>query len=412
MFLKEDWMDIQALHREGLSVRQIARQTGHSRNTIARILSQSVPAGYTRAPGTSKLDPFKDYLSKRYRECPLSAVRLLAEIEPMGFSGGIDLIRRYLRGMRQEQAASSKATVRFETAPGHQGQMDWAFCGRWAMPSGELLSVHAFVMVLCFSRMLYVEFTPDMGVPTLLAAHIRAFDYFGGWPRELLYDNMKQVRLFPGPGGEWHPLFLDFACHYGITPRVCRVRRPRTKGKVERSIGYLRSSFLAGRSFRDLADLNAQVRHWLDCTANVRVHATTQQRPIDLLAREGLTPLGRITPYPIRNRTQRKVDAEGYVLHDRSRYSVAPEHVGATVIVDEGEQQVRIRIGDVVIADHPRASHPGSCVVLREHVEALWRLSVLNGGDPPPLPAWQMTFESGVATRPLSAYAEIAEVRV
>jgi transposase len=241
MLTVEEWMDVQALHRQGLSVRQIARLTGRSRNTVSRILGQPAPKAYSRPPGPSKLDPFKDYLAQRYQECPLSAVRLLAEIQPMGYAGSIDLVRRYLLTLKQHRALQAKATVRFETPPGHQGQMDWAFCGRFAAPSGELLSVYAFVMVLCFSRMLYLEFTTDMGIPTLLAAHLRAFAFFGGWPRELLYDNMKQVRLFAGPGGEWHPLFLDLAGHYGITPRVCRVRRPRTKGKVERSIGYVRA---------------------------------------------------------------------------------------------------------------------------------------------------------------------------
>ena len=409
MLTVEEWMDVQALHRQGLSVRQIARLTGRSRNTVSRILDQVAPRPYSRPPGPSKLDPFKDYLAQRYQECPLSAVRLLAEIQPMGYTGSIDLVRRYLLTLKQDRALQAKATVRFETPPGHQAQMDWAFCGRFVTPSGEPLSVYAFVMVLCFSRMLYLEFTQDMGLPTLLAAHLRAFAFFGGWPRELLYDNMKQVRLFAGPAGEWNPLFLDFAGHYGITPRVCRVRRPRTKGKVERSIRYVRGNFLAGRSFVDLPDLNAQALHWLSATANVRVHATTGRRPVELLPQENLTPLGSIAPYPVRNRTMREVDAEGYVHYDRSRYSAPPEHVGAVVVVEEGDQRIRLRLKDLIIADHPRAPRPGSCMVLKEHVEALWRLSVLSGGAPPPeAPPWRLTFDAGVASRPLAAYEEFA----
>ena len=407
----EDWMDIQALYREGLSVREIARQTGRSRNTIARLLAQPAPQPFTRsAPESSKLDPFKDYLVERYREVPLSAVRLHLEIQAMGYSGSVDLIRRFLRSLKQVHASQTKATVRFETPPGHQGQMDWAMCGKYIFPGERPVDVYAFVMVLCFSRMLYLEFVTSMAVPSLVAGHLRAFDYFGGWPRELLYDNMKQVRRCPGSDGEWNPLFLDFAYHYGLTPRVCRVRRPRTKGKVERSIRYVKDNFLAGRHYTSLADMNAQALHWLNTTANARLHATTQRRPCDLLHEEKLTPLTAIPPYPIRNRTLRRVDAESFIHYEGSRYSVAPEHVGATLVVEEGEQHLRVRKRDLIIAEHQRAAKPGSCVVQKEHLEALWRLTVLNESSvPQAYSARQLpTLMDGVAARPLSTYAEAA----
>lgn len=403
-------MDVQALHREGLSVREIARQTGHSRNTITRLLAQPAPQPYTREPEPSKLDPFKDYLVERYRDCPLSAVRLLGEIEAMGYSGGIDVVRRFLRSLKQTHLAQAKATVRFETPPGHQGQMDWALCGQYVFPGERPVDVYAFVMVLCFSRMLYLEFMTSMAVPMLIAGHLRAFDYFGGWPRELLYDNMKQVRLRPGTDGEWNPLFLDFSYHYGLTPRVCRVRRPRTKGKVERSIRYVKDNFLAGRHYTGLADMNAQALHWLTHTANNRLHATTGQRPFDLLPQERLTPLSAITPYPVRNRTLRKVDAESFIHYEGSRYSVAPEHVGATLVVEEGAQHLRVKKRDLIIAEHQRAPKPGSCMVQKEHLEALWRLAVLNESSIPPAFSVRQApaLTDGVATRPLSAYAEVA----
>lgn len=403
-------MDIQALHREGLSVREIARQTGRSRNTVARLLAQPAPQTYARTSEPSKLDPFKDYLVERYREVPLSAVRLLEEIQAMGYDGGIDVVRRFLRSLKQTHASQAKATVRFETPPGHHGQMDWAVCGKYIFPGERPVDVYAFVMVLGFSRMLYLEFVTSMAVPTLITGHLRAFDYFGGWPRELLYDNMKQVRLRPGADGEWNPLFLDFAYHYGLTPRVCRVRRPRTKGKVERSIRYIKDNFLAGRHYASLADMNAQALHWLTHTANARLHATTGQRPFDLLPQERLTPLTAITPYPVRNRTLRKVDAESFIHFDGSRYSVAPEYVGAQLVVEEGEQHLRVRKRDLIIAEHQRAPKPGSCMVQKEHLEALWRLTLLNETSVPAASSARQLpmLTDGVAARPLSAYAEAA----
>lgn len=405
-------MDVKLLLREGHSQREVARLTGLSRNTVARVVADPAPAPYQRAPGSSKLDPFKPYLERRFGECPLSAVRLLAEIRPMGYTGSIDLLRRFLATLRSSQRALTKATVRFETPPGQQAQVDWASCGTFPGPDGEPVKVYAFVMVLGFSRVLYVEFTTSMELPTLLACHQHAFESFGGWPRELLYDNMAQVRLTHSR--EWNPLFLDFAQHYGFTPKTCRVRRPRTKGKVERSIGYLKDSFLAGRTFADLADLQAQGQHWLRATANVRLHATTGCRPVDLLPAEELTPLSTAAPYRLSGKSTRKVSAEAYVHLGGARYSVAPEHVGKEVLIEAGEQQVRIRAGDLVLAEHRRAEKPGATVTHPEHAAACWKLCLPPGSTAPSEeregvpPSWKVTFTPEVAVTPLSAYADAA----
>src|SRR5262249_20470342 len=160
-------------------------------------------------------------------------------------------------------------------------------------------------IVLGFSRYMYIEFTTSMKLPVLIACHLRAFAYWGGWPASLLLDNMKQVKL---GRGRWNPLFIDFAGHYGIAVKTHQVRRPRTKGKVERMVDYVKDNFLNGRSFVDVDDLNAQGLNWLATVANVRTHATTGRRPIDLLAEEGLTQYGEIRPYQISDRDVRKVD--------------------------------------------------------------------------------------------------------
>lgn len=403
MLKLEAWMDIKDLHRQGHSIRAISELTGLARNTVRRVLRQSSPSAAQKRRRRSRLDPYKPYLEERSRECALSAVRLLAEIRDMGYTGGIDVVRRFLHALEPPVGARQKTTVRFETPPGIQAQADWASCGKALDEAGRPRAVYAFVMVLSYSRMLFVDFTHSMSLPELISCHQRAFEFFGGWTQTILYDNMKQVRLSQQ---EWNPLFLDFLSHYGITPRTHRIRRPRTKGKVERMVHYLKDNFLNGRAFADLSDLRAQARQWLAHTANSRLHATTGARPCDLLAQENLCALAAAPAYRIAAVSERKVDAESFVRLERSRYSVPPEYVGRRVIVEQAAQRVVVRAGDLIIAEHAAAPRPGACMTQQEHLAALWRLAV-ERAPAEAVPRWQIGFHEPVAATPLSAYEEV-----
>lgn len=193
----EEWLDIHMLRKQGHSIRKIARLTGQSRNTVRSILRQKAPCAYDASGRESKLEEFKVYVKKRYEECALSAVRILEEIKPMGYTGSIWPLRHYLQTLAQPAKAMAKMTVRFETAPGEQAQVDWAYCGRFPNASGKVISIYVFVMVLCFSRMMFVKFTTSMRLPMLLDCHLQAFHFFGGWTTSLLFDNMKQVKISP-----------------------------------------------------------------------------------------------------------------------------------------------------------------------------------------------------------------------
>jgi hypothetical protein len=175
---------------------------------------------------------------------------------------------------------------------------------------------------------------------------------------------------------------------------------------VERAIHYLKDNFLAGRSFSDLTDLNAQNQHWLNHVANVRIHATTKERPIDLLPKEQLWPLNEVASYELAAPVVRKVDSEGFVQFQRSRYSVPPEHCGKTVTIQQKERRIRIHCDQLIIAEHEIASRPDSCVALPEHLQALWKQSVENARAP--VPSWQIRFNQAVVTTPLSVYQEVA----
>jgi len=396
-------MDIRSLHKEGHSIKAIARHTGRSRNTVRRVLREAGPTGFRKPERHSRLDAFKAYLRERWEACGLSAVRLLLEIQAMGYSGSISTLRRYLHSLKPERERLQKLTVRFETPPGQQAQADWAFAGRFSDLTGRILPVYIFVMVLAFSRMLYIEFTSSMKSPVLLRCHQNAFQFFGGWTQEILYDNMKQVRLTPT---KINPLFDDFASYYGFAIKTHRIRRPRTKGKVERMVHYVKDAFLNGSSFVDFADLNAQAQHWLTYTANARLHATTGQRPLDLWPREGLVSLASLQPYQLVELFPRQAGFDGFVRFDRSRYSLPPEHAGQTVLVARQEQKIIIRSQDMIVAEHAVAQKAGSTIADPAHVAALWKLSLQQTKTPPP--RWQLTFDQPVQSTPLVCYQEVS----
>lgn len=400
----DQFMNIRCLHKQGHSVREIARLTGHSRNTVRKLLrARLTPAPASRVR-SSKLDPYKPYLTERWQAHGLSAVRLCPEIRAQGFTGSTQIVRRFLHELKAAGRIDQTLTVRFETPPGEQAQCDWAEVGRYPQPDSTLTRVYAFVMVLGYSRYLYVEFTRSMALATLIRCHQNAFAFFGGWPRRILYDNMRQVVVGPE---RVNAHFLDFTRHHGFEVRRCRPYRPRTKGKVERSVSYLRDSFLNGRTFSGLEDLNAQGRHWLGTVANIRLHATTQARPCDRLLEETLTAGAGLHAYQVARSTARTVGVEALVRFEQSDYSVPARWVGTRVSVDAGDSVIVIRAQDLVIAEHPAATGPGQRIEAPAHVRERWERSLPNPVAPPPK-GCHITFTETVQVRPLSLYAEVA----
>jgi len=396
-------MDILDLHHQGHSIRAIAQLTGVSRNTVRKVLRGQHPLRPPSPQRASQLEPYHDYLTKRFQEYGLSAVRLLEEIRPMGYSGSIATLRRFLRTLRGETKRRAKLTVRFETPPGHQAQADWAYCGRFVTTDGKPLAIYAFVMVLGYSRQLFVRFTTSMRLKDLISCHEQAFQFFGGCTKTILYDNMKQVKLGPG---QWNEAFLDFARYYGFTPKTHRIYRPRTKGKVERMVDYVKNNFLAGRVFHSVDDLDLQVRRWLDETANVRIHGTTGERPIDLFAQEQLTSVTSLLPYRGVEPVERTVNWEAMVQFQGSRYSVPPNYAGQLVKVAADGGQIFIRTGDTIIAEHRQAAQSGQCVVEKEHLAELWKLTA-ERTPVPREPRWQLDLTPSVQQMPLAVFEEV-----
>jgi len=399
----EEQMDIKFLVGQGHSIRQVAKLTGRARNTVRSVIrpGNNEPKAESRGR-KSKLTDFKEYLRIRYSETGLSGVRLCEEITAMGFTGSVSAVRRFLQTI-EKGGISPQATVRFETPPGEQSQVDWAEIGYFLDEDGIKRKIYAFLMVLSYSRMLFLEFVTDISTETLIACHQKAFVYFGGYTRRILYDNMKQVRL---SRDEWNPLFQDFLAHYGIVAGTHRPYRARTKGKVERAVLYLRDSFIKGRKFENRADLQTQSLIWQETVANCRVHATTKQKPCELLKSEQLIPLGQVTEYRLVSKASRKVSADGFVHYGGSRYSVAPQAVGKTVLVEQDEQILRVKSDDLIIAEHQVSIKKNAEVIDAEHLAEMWKLS-LGQAAVPSSQKLQILFNSEVTVTPLQRYEEV-----
>ncbi len=242
MLEAEEAVEIRVLRRQGKSIREIARMLEVSRNTVRRYLRVERLPRYEREPQAGKLDPYKRYIAERMKAAApewIPATVLLRELRSLGYPGGITILKEHLAGLRP--VAKPEPLIRFGTEPGRQMQCDFATIRR----GRDRLS--ALLATLGWSRAAYVEFVSDERLETLLGCHERAFYFFGGVAREVLYDNMRTVvtdRDHYGPGlHRYNRTFLDFAHHYGFMPRLCRPYRARTKGKVERFIRYLRASF-------------------------------------------------------------------------------------------------------------------------------------------------------------------------
>ena len=304
MIGRETRMLLRHYLEQGASKSALARQLGVSRDTVHRWIRagdldrdlETTPVqDGPRRPVPTKLDAYKAIIETRLAAYPeLSAVRLLAEIRAAGFAGSYTQLKEFVRQVRP--TPPTEPVIRFETPAGRQAQVDFA---RFSFPWGVR---YALLVVLGYSRLLWCRFYLRQDMRTLIDGLEDAFRYFGGVPQELLFDQMKAVitRDLRLQGGALvrNLEFLRFAHHWSFTPRACRPYRAQTKGKVERPVRYLRDNFVYGRTFANDADLDRQGRQWLDEVANVRVHATTRERPRDRFDRDERLLLQPLAPRP------------------------------------------------------------------------------------------------------------------
>jgi transposase len=297
MLNQESLVDIHVLHRQGHSIRAISRQMGIARNTVRSYLRDlaRTPAYGPRAGRSSKLDPFKPYLRDRIEAAKpywIPATVLYREITTQGFDGKEGIVKNYLRQFKPDTA---EEVVRFETPPGQQMQVDFTTIRRGHS------KLKGFVATLGFSRASYVRFSTHERQEDWLLGIEEALHYFGGVPKEVLFDNAKCIMIERDAYAEgrhrWNAKLLQLSADYGFKLRACRPYRAKTKGKVERFNGYLKHSFItplaatlkqAGLAL-DVDAANGQVGRWLDEVAHQRIHGTTKQKPQTLLIQERLS---------------------------------------------------------------------------------------------------------------------------
>lgn len=284
---------IHVLIAQGLSQREIARQLGVSRNTVARYATnEDLPQYKPREPRTTKLSAFHDYILQRIEDAKpdkIPSPAMLRELRELGYVGQLRSLQTFMSAHQPKLA--DDPIQRFETPPGHQMQCDFVVFRRGNDP------LYAFTATLGYSRWRWAQFTLNEQAATLEKCHHLLFESLGGVPKEILYDNARTIVIKRDAYGEghhrWHPLLLDLAKHYGFIPRLCRPYRARTKGKVERFHRYLRGNFyvpLASRLKRmglgvDVATANVELAKWLREVANQRQHPVTQSAPAELLER-------------------------------------------------------------------------------------------------------------------------------
>jgi len=368
----ELWLEIRRLHlREKIPKKAIARRLSVDIKTVRRAIRTKEPPGtrqHRRRP--SILDPYKPRIRAILDEYPdLSAVRVLEKIGKDGYPGEITTVRKFVAFVKKKR---KRVFLRLSFPPGDAAQVDWGHCGT-IEEQGVNRRLSVFAMTLCHSRMLFAEFTFSQSLDELLRCHQDSFRYFGGIVSRILYDNMRTVVLSRAADQiRFHPRFLDFAAHYLVKPVLCRPGEPQEKGRVERAIGYLKGGFLAGRSFRSLAEANERLRRWLDETANVRIHGTTRRRPVDLFQEEKplLAPLP-VKPYDTRILVPALVTADARVRFETNTYTVPPDHVGERLVLRASPIEVRIYLKDREVARHERCLSRHQDVVDKSHVQAV-----------------------------------------
>jgi transposase len=359
-------------HVEKWPVGTIAKQLRVHHTTVTRVLARAGLPRILEHPKRSKADPFLPFIIQTLEQFPtLTASRLYGMVRERGYAGQPDHFRHIVACHRPRPKA--EAYLRLRTLPGEQAQVDWGHFGHLAIGRAKR-PLMAFVMVLSYSRRIFLRFFLDGRLENFLRGHVGAFDAWQGVPKVILYDNLKSAVLQRhGDAIRFHPTLLDFAGQHRYEPRPVAIGRGNEKGRVERAIRYVRDNFFAARKYADLDDLNAQAEAWCDGPAADR----RCPEDVSITVREAFEQEAALllklpdNPYPAVERVAVSVGKTPYVRFDLNDYSVPHTHVRRPLTVLAEPDCLRIVDGQTVIAEHIRSYGKGEQIENTAHIEAL-----------------------------------------
>lgn len=366
---------LRLFHAERWAKEAIAHEIGVHHSVVSRVLRTS---GVTAEapPRPSKLDLYRPFIEDVLRRYPkITASRIFGMVRERGYRGSPDHFRHVIRGIRS-RVRVPEAFFRLKVLPGEEAQVDWGHFGRIRIGQAER-HLLAFVMVLSYSRRIFLRFFPGQTTTHFLRGHVLAFRAFGGVPRTVLYDNLKSAVLDRrGDAIRFNPDLLALSAHYRFEARPVAPYRGNEKGRVERAIRYIREAFFCALEWRDLADLNAQAERFAQETAMMRPWPEERTRTVaDAFGeeRELLLPLPE-SPFPAFERVEVSVGKTPYVRFDLNDYSVPSDCVGRVLVLVATMETVRILDGVIVVAKHRRSFDRGQVIEDPRHLEALQRM--------------------------------------
>lgn len=351
----------------------IASELGLHHATVSRVVNTDKFVSRSRVV-PSALDAHVAFVRETLAKHPqLRATRLHEMLRGRGYAGSARQVRRWVQ-QRHLRPSHAEAYLRLTTAPGEQVQVDWAHIGRVPVAEGVERPLYALVFVLSWSRRLYVDFSLDMSMAAVVRGHVRAFEAFGGTPRQCLYDNMKTVVIERmGDAIRYHPRLLELARHYAFSPRVCAPYRANQKGRVERAVRYLRESFLAARAFADLADARRQYAAWAATYEGTRPCRSDPSRTVEAAWQYEKTLLTPLPPRPLHATDSRAVCAakQPYIAVDANLYSIPHDLVGRPLTLVVAEDTVEVYDGETCRARHARSYDRRKVIEEPAHIDAL-----------------------------------------
>lgn len=375
MIKGDTWMSIRNDYLKGIPINEIARKYSIDRKTARKYAKTDKKTAYTyKKPRHKILEDYADFINEKLKEAPYSATRIKELLEEhYNIKISYTPVQKYVKNVKKD--FNKSVTVRFETLPGEQGQVDWGFFENYKVIDefGIERKLYCFLMILGYSRMRYIEFVTDMTTETLIKCHINAFHYFKGYPNEILYDNMKQVvikRMLKQSDSTLNKTFEDFAGFYKFKPILCRPYRGQTKGKVERTVRYVRENFMIGIKYKNLVDLNKQALLWCE-KINSKTHMGTNEIPKHRLIEEHLNKLER--EYFIETNSIRKVEKDCLFSFRGNRYSVPSDYVKRNVIVACFDNIVVAYCDGKTIATHPLSNGSNRTIISPSHYNKLIR---------------------------------------